>query len=172
MINLVAKSVFSPPARWGSLDFNRSATHSSTASLRSMIFPAILHGSRDPYKIASDFTISTPPFIDDYRWFSLIFTSNNFQVSYVSCFFSHQNLQILHGIHGKNGGNHRHGHAEVRLLRPPNPGLGRNLGEVPGPGAAGRLALPSRGATKNVGISPRKIHGMQGGITSSWKVGM
>ena len=64
------------------------------------------------------------------------------------------------------------GHAEVRLLRPPNPGLGRNLGEVPGPGAAGRLALPSRGATKNVGISPRKIHGMQGGITSSWKVGM
>jgi hypothetical protein len=50
--------------------------------------------------------------------------------------------------------------------------LGRNLGEVAGPGAAGRLALPSRGAMKNVGISPRKIHGMQGGITSSWKVGM
>ena len=177
MINLVAKSAFSPPPRWGSLDFNRGATHSLPPSFPpiprqmqwsqwSLIafddfpsYPPWL--GHKTHLFASDFTISTPPFIDDVHWFSPQ-TTSKFHV------FSPIKTSILHGIHGIHG----HGHAEVRLLRPPNPGLGRNLGEVAGPGAAGRLALPSRGAMKNVGISPRKIHGMQGGITSSWKVGM
>ena len=44
------------------------------------------------------------------------------------------------------------GAPEVRLLRPADPGLGRDRGEVAGPGAARRLALLRRGARE---ISPK-----------------
>ena len=103
MINLVAKSAFSPPPRWGSLDFNRGATHSLPPSfLPSYPSPDAVE-SVEPHcvrwfsQLSSMARPQNPSFrvwfyhfnTTIYRWCSLIFTSNNFQVS---CFFPHQNL--------------------------------------------------------------------------------